>query len=234
MGSLHNGRFPGESDEYRRARDDLLREEVELRRQTERVAARRRELPLGGAVETDYEFDEWDSATSAPRRVRLSALFDDGKDTLYLYSFMHVPEAQGLPFVGFCPSCTSIIDAVDGQVPHLMQRVSIAVATKAPIERFREHAASRGWQHAKLLSALPSTYNVDYLAEDSNGFQWPLANVFVRREGRIHHFWGSELFFARGDGEDQGPRHVDFMWPMWAMLDRTPDGRGDFQPSLDY
>ena len=43
-------RFPNESDEYRRARDLLLAEEIELRRHIERVAQQRRALPPGGAV----------------------------------------------------------------------------------------------------------------------------------------------------------------------------------------
>src|SRR5713226_4888190 len=42
--------FPGESDEYRAARDRLLEQEVELRRAMESVAAARRELPPGGVV----------------------------------------------------------------------------------------------------------------------------------------------------------------------------------------
>jgi predicted dithiol-disulfide oxidoreductase (DUF899 family) len=227
---LHDVRFPGETDEYRAARNELLREEVELRRRIAALARRRAELPLGGEVATDYEFEDWDGSTKI---VRLSDLFEDGKDTLFLYSFMWVPESQGLPFVGPCPSCTSIIDAMDGQVPHITQRVNFAVACKAPVDDFRDHGRSRGWQHARLLSAIPSTYNLDYKAEDAEGSQWPLATVFVRRDGRIHHFWSSELFLVPRDG-DQGARHVDFMWPMWATFDRTPDGRGDFGPSLSY
>ena len=35
------------------------------------------------------------------------------------------------------------------------------MAAKAPIEAFNAHAQSRGWRHAQLLSAEPSTYNVD-------------------------------------------------------------------------
>ena len=42
--------FPGESPEYRAARDRLLKQEVELRRATEAVAATRRALPPGGVV----------------------------------------------------------------------------------------------------------------------------------------------------------------------------------------
>ena len=40
--------FPGESAEYRAARDRLLEQEIELRRAMEAVAAARRELPPGG------------------------------------------------------------------------------------------------------------------------------------------------------------------------------------------
>lgn len=231
--TLHDQRFPGESQEYRHARDELLRAEMQLREQIERVAAQRRELPLGGDVPEDYGFTEWDAGSGATRQVRLSELFGE-KDTLYLYSFMIVAREQGLPFEGPCPSCTSIIDAIDGELPHITQRMAFAVAAGAPIERFREHAASRGWRHARLLSSAGSSYSRDYGAEDVDGGQWPLATVFLRRDGRIHHFWSSELWFAqREDG--QGPRHVDFMWPLWAVLDRTPEGRDpDWGPALTY
>ena len=47
---LHHVHFPGESAEYRAARNALLAEEMELRRQIERVAAQRRALPAGGVI----------------------------------------------------------------------------------------------------------------------------------------------------------------------------------------
>jgi predicted dithiol-disulfide oxidoreductase (DUF899 family) len=49
-------RFPGESAEYRAARDRLLGQEIELRRAMEAVAAARRRLPPGGVVPEDYVF----------------------------------------------------------------------------------------------------------------------------------------------------------------------------------
>jgi len=52
----HSVRFPGESEAYRSARDELLDDEIELRRQVEAVAAKRRDLPLGGEVPEDYVF----------------------------------------------------------------------------------------------------------------------------------------------------------------------------------
>jgi predicted dithiol-disulfide oxidoreductase (DUF899 family) len=75
--------FPGESQEYRDARDRLLEREVELRRAMEAVSRARRELPAGGVVPEDYVFD--DGSTSG---VRLSELFSAGRDSLVIYSFM--------------------------------------------------------------------------------------------------------------------------------------------------
>jgi predicted dithiol-disulfide oxidoreductase (DUF899 family) len=230
---LHEVRFPGESDELRLARDELLAAEIELRRQTEAVAAQRRALPLGGEVPTDYGFEETGGEAGGTRTVRLSELFEDGKDTLVLYSFMFIPGEKG-PLGSACPSCTSIIDAMDGQASHLAQTINFAVAAKVPIEQFREHARARGWRSIRLLSTASTTYNRDYHTETPEGGQRPIATVFVRRAGKIHHFWSSELAFAPSDS-GQHPRHVDFMWPLWNVLDLTPEGRGDdWNPRLAY
>ena len=48
--------FPGESAEYRTARNLLLEQEIELRRAMEAVAEARRRLPPGGVVPQDYVF----------------------------------------------------------------------------------------------------------------------------------------------------------------------------------
>ena len=231
---LHDVRFPNESDEYRRARDVLLHAEKDLRDRTEAVAGLRRQLPPGGVVPTDYRFQEWDTGTGCRRAVSLSDLFEDGKDTLFVYSFMFIAGPDGDPIGSPCPNCTSIIDAVAGQARHLTRRINLAVSAKAPIEHFRAHAYSRGWAAIRLLSSGENQFNRDYGAEDEDGRQWPIATVFVRRSGRIHHWWSSELFWAsHGDGEES--RHVDFMWPYWNILDYTPDGRPrENAPRLEY
>jgi predicted dithiol-disulfide oxidoreductase (DUF899 family) len=230
---LHTVRFPGETDKFRRARNELLEAEIDLRRRTEAVAAQRRSLPLGGEVPTDYGFEEASREADGTRTVSLSELFEDGKDTLVLYSFMFLPGENG-PLDSACPACTSIIDALDGQAPHLTQLINLAVAAKVPIEQFREHAGTRGWRNIRLLSAANTTYNHDYYTETPEGSQRPIATVFVRREGKIHHFWSSELAFAPAD-PGQHPRHVDFMWPLWNVLDLTPEGRGSsWHPRLQY
>jgi predicted dithiol-disulfide oxidoreductase (DUF899 family) len=229
---LHSVRFPGETDVYRRSRDRLLKAEMELRRQVEATAALRRALPPGGPVPVDYSFDdEGDTPidTDIERQVRLSDLFEDGKDSLVIYSFMYGP-AMAQP----CPSCSSILDALDGEMPHLRQRTNVAVVAKSPIQRIRHFARERGWRHLHLLSSAHNTYGVDYHGETADGKQMPMLNVFVRRGGQVHHTWGSELMFvATEPGQD--PRHVDPIWPLWHVLDCTPEGRSvDWRPSLTY
>jgi predicted dithiol-disulfide oxidoreductase (DUF899 family) len=219
---------PNESEEYRRARDELLQAEIELRRREEAVAAQRRALPLGGEVTSDYMFD----STSGP--VAFEELFANGKDTLYLYNFMFIPGEQGLPFEVACPSCTSILDGMDGALRHLLDRVDVAIVAKAPVEQFAAWGKERGWRFAPLYSSSRTTFNRDYNAESDEWGQLPIAHVFTQADGKIHHRWSSELFTAQRDA-DQHPRHVDYMWPIWKVLDLIPEGRGtDWNPRYDY
>jgi predicted dithiol-disulfide oxidoreductase (DUF899 family) len=230
--TIHPNRFPGESSEYRHARDRLLEAEIALRAQIESVAALRRQLPPGGAVAHDYVFDEGstDGAdTETVRHVRFSELFAEGKDTLIVYSFMYGPTMEKA-----CPSCTSVLDSMDGAVNHVTQRTNLVVVARSPIQRIRAHARERGWRNLRMLSSANNDYNADYHAETSDGRQYPILNVFTRRDGVIRHFWATELLFAeKAPGQDW--RHVDIVWPLWALLDMTPDGRGtDFRPRLSY
>jgi predicted dithiol-disulfide oxidoreductase (DUF899 family) len=167
-------RFPGETAEYRRARNRLLKSEVELRRQIESVAAQRRKLPLGGEVREDYVFETLAPGEKEVTKIRLSELFEPGKDTLFLYNFMFPESVDSMTP---CPSCTSIIDSVDGAARHVTQRINLVLVAKAPIEDFRRHARKRGWRHARLLSSANNSFNVDYRAEAPNGQQFPLAHV---------------------------------------------------------
>jgi predicted dithiol-disulfide oxidoreductase (DUF899 family) len=220
---LHSTRFPNEKPAYRAARDKLLKAEIALRRQVETVAAMRRKLPLGGALKEDYVFDE------GGRTVSMSELFTGDKNTLLVYSFMFGPDMKSA-----CPSCTSILDGLDGQAPHVTQRPNMVVIAKSPIERIREFAQGRGWRNLRLLSSAGNTYNHDYHGETEGGGQIPTMNVFRRRKGRVYHAWSSELLFLPAD-RGQDARHVDSIWPLWNLLDLTPEGRGTtWNPKLRY
>lgn len=219
--------FPGETAGYREARERLLVKEIELRRATEAVAAARRDLPPGGIVPEDYEF-EGQGPDGTLTSVRLTELFAPGKDTLALYSFMYGPEME-LP----CPGCTHLLDQLDGSARHVDQRVSFAVVAKSPLPRILAFADERGWRFLRLLSSSRNTYNRDYHGETADG-QMSMLNVFRREDGAIRHTWGSELVYRSPD-PDQDPRHLDSIDPVWNLLDFTPDGRGaDWQPQLQY
>jgi len=233
-------RFPGESGDYRLARNQLLEAEIELRSQIERVAAQRRALPPGGTVPEDYVFE---SAADGGGDVTFSELFSPGKDTLAIYSFMF-PRYSGdtrpgpaegetarLPLAETpCPSCTSILDSLDGAAPHLAQRISLVVAAKSDPARIRNFARERGWRHLRLFSSRNNNYNRDYHAEWPDGEQSPVLNVFTRDADGFRHRWATELMFAPRE-EGQEPRHVDSIWPLWNVLDMTPGGRGE-DPNL--
>src|SRR3989440_3689193 len=101
--------FPGESVEYRTARDRLLEHEIELRRATEAVAAARRELPPGAVVPEDYAF-LGRGGDGTPTDVRLSELFAPGKDSLVIYDFMF-PRDPGDDRPGPAGGRTALLDS---------------------------------------------------------------------------------------------------------------------------
>ena len=237
-------RFPGESEEYRLARNRLLEAEAELRRAIEQVAAQRRQLPLGGVVPDDYLFEE----ASDGGEMRFSELFAAGRDTLVVYSFMF-PRYSGdtrpgpaggetaqLPLAETpCASCTSILDSLDGAAPHLIERLNLAVVAKSDPDRIASFARERGWRNLRLLSSRSTGYNRDYHAETPEGEQMPILNAFVRDGDQFRHTWASELMYAPRD-EGLEARHVDSIWPIWNVLDVTREGRGTESsfPSLRY
>jgi predicted dithiol-disulfide oxidoreductase (DUF899 family) len=193
--------FPGESREYRAARERLLRQEIELRRAMEAVAAARRALPQGGVLPEDYVFERA-GTDGTPTEVRLSELFAPDKDSLVIYSFMFPRDpgderpgpASGQTALlkleeGPCPSCVALLDQLDGGAEHATPLVNLAVVAKAPLTRVLTFAEERGWRRLRLLSSAGNTYNRDYLAETDEGAQRPMLNVFHRDGGVIRHFW---------------------------------------------
>ena len=239
-------RFAGESAEYRAARDLLLEQEIELRRAMEAVAAARRDLPPGAIVSEDYVF-EGAGADGAATDVRLSELFSPDKDSLVLYSMMFPRDpgddrpgpADGqtalLPLgEGPCPSCTALLDQLEGAAGHFNQRANLVVVAKTPLARILTFANERGWRRLRLLSSAANTYNHDFHGETAEGYQRPMLNVFHRDGKMIRHFWGAELLYAPTDpGQDD--RSVGTLEPLWNLFDLTLEGRPtDWEEQLSY
>jgi predicted dithiol-disulfide oxidoreductase (DUF899 family) len=214
-------RMPNESPEYRQARNELLAEEIELRRHIERVAEQRRALPPGGEVKGDYRFEGEDGP------VDFAGLFR-GKQTLVVYSYMFGPQRERP-----CPMCTSLLSAWDGEAKDVEQNVALAIVARSPIERVLAVKKERGWHGLRLYSDLNGNYSRDYYGlrgeDDAAAF-----NVFTRRDGTIRHFWAGEMGFETAD-PGQDPRGAPDLMPLWTILDCTPEGRAaDWYPKLDY
>jgi predicted dithiol-disulfide oxidoreductase (DUF899 family) len=215
-------RYPNESEAYRRARNALLAEEIELRRHIERVAAQRRQLPPGGEVTKAYAFE----GENGP--VDFKGLFGD-KQTLVVYNYMFGPQREQP-----CPMCTSLLSAWDGEALDIQQRVALAIVARSPLQRLTAFKRRRGWQHLPLFTDLTAEFSRDYGGMTQDGGDDAAFNVFTRRDGTIRHFWGGEMFASSAD-PGQDPRGAPDLMPLWTVLDSTPEGRGtEWYPKLNY
>jgi predicted dithiol-disulfide oxidoreductase (DUF899 family) len=220
LAATNKAHYPNESAEYRAARNELLAEEIELRRHLERVASQRRALPPGGEISQDFQLA---SETGA---IRFSSLFG-GKQTLAIYSMMYGPQRK-TP----CPSCTSFLTAWNGIAVNLRQRIAIAVTARSAVERLIDYKDQRGFTNLPFISDGSGEYTRMYVnPEDADV---PGFSVFSRRDGIIRHFYSGEMSGAMAD-PGQDPRGAPDLDPLWLMLDLTPEGRGtDWYPKLDY
>ena len=207
---------PGESPEYRAARNALLAQEIALRRQTEAVAAARRALPPGGPVPEDYAFVGEDGP------VRMSDLFG-GHDTLVIYSYMFGPKRKNP-----CPMCTSLMASWAGKVHAIRERVGFALTARSPIDRLVRVRDELGMPDLPVYSDESGAYTRAYVSEEDADM--PGYTVFTRRDGTIRHFWSGEMFQSDPGQDPRGGPDPD---ALWLLLDNTPEGRGtDWYPSL--
>jgi predicted dithiol-disulfide oxidoreductase (DUF899 family) len=212
--------FPNESADYRRARNALLTEEIELRRHIERVAEQRRALPPGGEVIGDYRFE----GERGP--LDFAGLFGD-KQTLVTYSYMFGRQRERP-----CPMCTNLLDAWEGNADDIQQRVALVVVARSRLDRLLAWKKERGWKNLRLVSDMNGNFFRDYFGLNPEGQEVPADNVFTRRDGTLRHFYAGEMTTS-DPGQD--PRGAPDPAPLWNELDQTPEGRGtDWYPSLNY
>jgi predicted dithiol-disulfide oxidoreductase (DUF899 family) len=213
-------RHPNESADYRRAREALLAEEIELRRHIERVAELRRALPPGGEVTKAYEF------IGESGKATLPQLFGD-KQTLVIYSYMFGPQREKP-----CPMCTSFMSTWEAKLADVEQRIAFVFVARSPIERLIAAKKARGWKSHKIYSDISGDYTRDYVS--ATDADMPGYSVFTRRDGIIRHFWSGEMGQTMAD-RGQDPRGAPDIDPLWTILDTTPEGRGkDWYPKLSY
>jgi len=218
----------GEGD-YLKQREALLEAEIALRDQSERVAELRRQLPSGGPVD-DYVFREGPADlkitdASSFCDVRLSELFEPGKDQLILIHLMFHPEHDSP-----CVMCSMWADGYNAIAPHIRERANFVMVAKAEVGKLRQWSKERGWDNIRLLSSHDSSFNTDFHVEDEDGDQMPGITVFERQaDGQIHFTYSGQASLG-----DKIGRGIDFMSPVWSLFDLLPQGREDWFPGHDY
>ncbi|MDP9009099.1 MAG: DUF899 family protein [Pseudomonadota bacterium] len=93
-----------------------------------------------------------------------------------------------------------------------------------------ENAAYRSARNKLLAEEMELRRQIERVAARRRA---PMLNVFHRDGNTIRHFRGSELLYVPPEPGQQY-RHNDLLDPLWDMLDVTPQGRGDFEPKLEY
>lgn len=211
------------SDDYQKLRERLRAAEIELKEQRERVAELRRQLPLDTVVD-DLVFRQANEQGQV-EDVQLSTLFADPNKPLVLLHFMY-GKKQESP----CPMCSLWADGYSGLQDHLRQRINFAVLIAGDPLKFSRFAQNKGWDSLRVVSAGDTTLKQEVGVEMPDGSQLPGVSVFRRgNDGTIHHFYSGSAML--GGGHFRG---MDLLSPFWNILDLTPEGRGDFMPSLSY
>ena len=207
--------------EWLAARLELLREEKELTKLHDRVAARRRELPRVKMTKP-YIFD-------SPRGpVSLADLFE-GRSQLMVQHFMLGPGwEQG------CKSCSFMMDHSNPCVPHLKARdVSFAAISHAPLAEILPFKKRMGWA-------------VNWVSSHGTGFNQDFHVSFTEEEierGGVDYNFGKMDFpqteapgisvFARDDAGDvyhtysTFGRGVEVVMTTYRLLDLVPKGRNE-------
>ena len=215
--------FPGESDAYRQARQALLQEEIEFRRQLTRLVEQRRSLPGGPEIVKDYRFKDANG-----EELSLIDLFGD-KDTLVTYFWMYGPQ-RARP----CPMCTNWLGSVNGNAADIEQRVALKILGRSPVERQLAFAQERGWRDLDFVQTVGDDYANGLGLIDKDGSESPALVVFKRDGDKVRLFWASEMTSEMAD-PGQDPRDAPDIAALWSVLDLTPGGRGtDWYPKLSY
>lgn len=207
--------------EWLAARRALLQQEKELTRQRDRLAEERRRLPWV-KVEKDYRFD------LPGGRATLGDLFA-GRSQLFVYHFMFGPDwEEG------CPSCSLLMDHVEGARMHFEHRdLSFAAISRAALSKIEAFKRRLGWTFPWASSAgsdfnrdFGVTFSADEVAGEKTIYNFgtiqafmtdlPGASIFARGEdGQIYHTYST---YARG---------LETLIGAFAYMDLTPRGRNE-------
>ena len=136
--------------------------------------------------------------------MHLSEMFGKHK-TLIVYNYMYGPQRKRP-----CPMCTSLLSSWDGEAPDVEQRAALAVVAKSPIKRLSNSSGSAAGAISSCTRPQATASTATTFAEGPQGEDDPAFNVFIKRNGKIRHFWGGEMTMemARSRPGSRGARRI--------------------------
>jgi predicted dithiol-disulfide oxidoreductase (DUF899 family) len=149
------------AEEWERGRAELLIAEKEATRLLDRIAARRRRLPMVPFDNDRYLFD-------APEGKRTLIDLFEGRSQLVIYQFMNIGPDE------FCPGCTHFTNSVVDLSELADNDVSWANVSTMPLDQIEKYKARMGWTMT-FVSSQGTTFADDCGA--SGGF---MLSVFLR------------------------------------------------------
>lgn len=208
-------------EEWTKARLALLEREKELTELRDQVSAERRQLPWV-RIDKDYRF-----ATPAGTKS-LGELFE-GRHTLVVYHFMLGPGwSEG------CPSCSYLMDHVDGMLPHLNARgVTFSAVSRAPLPEIERFKTRMEWGFP-WASSFGTDFNYDFHVsfgqEDLN--RGSVEYNFSTGPAPVEDLPGLSVFTREPSGEvfhtySGYARGLDILLGTYNYLDMTPRGRDE-------
>jgi predicted dithiol-disulfide oxidoreductase (DUF899 family) len=224
----------GTRAEWAAAREELLAREKEHTRLSDELARQRRELPWV-KIEKDYRLDTDDGEQP------LAELFN-GRSQLLVYHFMFGPS-----YDAGCPTCSSMVDGIDGLLPHLHARdVTFILVSDAPIAKLQAYKRRMGWS-IPWASSAHSDFNADLgfssTREQTREAIEPIADQLpaiaahnARASGTDLFGYLTQLFGFSAFAEESGTiyhtysttgRGVEFLMGYYPVLDHAPKGRSE-------
>jgi predicted dithiol-disulfide oxidoreductase (DUF899 family) len=148
------------AEKWQAERDDLLAAEKDATRLLDRIAARRRRLPMT-KFENSYVFDSPSGPTT------LLDLFED-QNQLAAYQFMNLGPGK------FCPGCTHFTNNVSDLAALQANGVAWATVSDMPLSQIEPYKAEKGWT-MPFVSSAGTSFSADCDADE--GF---MLTMFMR------------------------------------------------------
>jgi predicted dithiol-disulfide oxidoreductase (DUF899 family) len=164
------------AEKWQEARDELLVAEKEATRAMDKIAARRRRLPMVSFDNDKYVFDTPDGPE------RLLDLFGE-QSQLIVYQFMDRGPDE------YCPGCTHFTNNVVALATLAKNGVSWATVSDMPLAQIQTYAARKGWT-VPFVSSHGTSFAHD--CGTDGGF---LLSVFFRDGDQVYRTYSTT---ARG------------------------------------